>query len=282
MLQRLHDRRNSGRQILGFTLVELLVVIGIIAVLISILLPSLAKARQAALAVSCMSQQRQMGQALMLYAQGNQGVFPVFSFQNDQPPKAVHWWPAWYHLLHAELGGAPYTDYDVPGRPFFGNNPPPIFNCPASSRDADVVLFWGVFAQHITYGVNGFLWSEMYTTNATPPAPMWYHLSKISQVKNASECAYIMEMPVGSGANVLWTNFYGWDGDPVRVGYIHSGKRNVLYVDGHVEPITQQQWPNQPVTDPIARAAPFANNGADKYNIDPNAPAAVLRFFLGR
>ena len=69
----------------GFTLVELLVVIGIIAVLIALLLPALQRAQEQARSISCASNMRQVYQFALLYAHDNRGTLPIPSFWPGDP-----------------------------------------------------------------------------------------------------------------------------------------------------------------------------------------------------
>jgi prepilin-type N-terminal cleavage/methylation domain-containing protein len=75
----------------GFTLVELLVVIGIIAVLIAILLPALNRAKEQANRVACMSNQKQILAAIYLYGQDWKGVLPYCNSRGNEGTASSQW-----------------------------------------------------------------------------------------------------------------------------------------------------------------------------------------------
>ena len=123
----LRDRRHG---VTGFTLVELLVVIGIIAVLISILLPALTRARRSAYTVQCSSNMRQLATAMLMYIQDNKGKFPASEFFPITGAYPYGW--GWANELVAQnyIKAPGLSVYKFPGdtvKKFNRNN---VFRCP--------------------------------------------------------------------------------------------------------------------------------------------------------
>ena len=86
------SREHAGRPVAGFTLVELLVVIGIIATLIGILLPALNKARETARTTTCLSQLHQISLGLLTYATDNHGLIcPAYNLPPVTPDAATNY-----------------------------------------------------------------------------------------------------------------------------------------------------------------------------------------------
>ena len=92
----------------AFTLVELLVVIGIIAVLVGVLLPTLASARRSANSAACMSNLRQIGQTIHMYVNANKGILP-YGYWNGGGNGALA--GDWSLLLLNSLSGKQGTTY---------------------------------------------------------------------------------------------------------------------------------------------------------------------------
>ena len=128
--------RLNRRSRQGFTLVELLVVIGIIALLISILLPALNAAKERANRVKCASNLRQVGQGLMLYANDNKGAYPRVRYKLNGPLKAFTN-PA---AVDPHANNGP-TENDVTGALFLlvrnADLNPEVFTCPSSNQEKD-------------------------------------------------------------------------------------------------------------------------------------------------
>jgi prepilin-type N-terminal cleavage/methylation domain-containing protein/prepilin-type processing-associated H-X9-DG protein len=122
------DGRRGVRITRGFTLIELLVVIAIIAILASLLLPALARAKDKARTIVCLSNTKQWAVALMLYADDNDDYFPYEGYAG-----AINSGPnlqAWCNTLPPMAGLPPLKDMS----PLPTATTKSIFSCPAAVK----------------------------------------------------------------------------------------------------------------------------------------------------
>lgn len=159
-----HTPRSVGRRGSGFTLIELLVVLAIIALLLSILLPSLGKSREVGRQTVCLSNQRQMTMAWTVYANTyKERCMPLAYFQRPDIPtggEQLFWWGT--HGYAA--GGVDYTRGFLTQFLDTSLSPKSVLECPSQP--------WGSYTAQgpatnpqltSTYGYNGYYLSPSKT-----------------------------------------------------------------------------------------------------------------------
>lgn len=226
----------------AFTLVELLVVISIIAVLLAILVPSLRAAREKAQKVVCLSNEKQLGLAWMMYANANDGRIV---YGGDVPvsqltdPAEITWHQGdtpWAIYSSANSTYEEQKDNIQKGALWPYVKQLDIYRCPHGEKDK-------LRTYSIVDGLNSIHWMAG-TQNIL--------VKKITELRTLAErIVFIDEGGVDQGqTNMGWCIYYlgpkWWDAPPLR----HRNGTTLSFADGHAEFL---QW-----KDP--RTIQFAND----------------------
>lgn len=201
-MSRLH-LRNAPARAGGFTLVELLVVIGIIAILVGILLPALGRAKASANQVKCMSNLRSIGQAIPIYASLNKGALPFgFMVKGDQLDggkvyngETTDWTVLLINVMNKK--GSDYATQQQTGTGDAGLRA--IFLCPENAFVSTSNAFVTNYSSHPR--IIPDLRSRDYTRPGGTSQMRGYRLAKI---KRASEVAILFD---GSIDNLSWQSY---------------------------------------------------------------------------
>jgi prepilin-type processing-associated H-X9-DG protein len=181
----------------AFTIVELLVVIGIIAVLVCLLVPTLSSSREKANQAKCMANLRSIGQALTEYAQNNGGYLPWGFYHTSDTDLAQV--TDWTNLLLQEVSGLRVADYA--GVIKAGDETKrAIFQCPdAPTQTVQSALL-------CDYSCHPRIMPDSGTANLiTGDLSSFLHPYKISQIQHSSEIALIFDASVKANEG-RWTS----------------------------------------------------------------------------
>jgi prepilin-type N-terminal cleavage/methylation domain-containing protein/prepilin-type processing-associated H-X9-DG protein len=239
LMERLQSKRSIGRTSAAFTLVELLVVIAIIALLLSILMPALQKARDSAKAVACMAGLKQQGMASQLYCQNNaDALIPSFAYADMS--NTLQTPLIWGTFLAPYIGSQKGAKTIAQGG--YWIDPPEtvlkLFKCPAQ-KDA---FMWNWY---IRYGINMFHatdWFKPDVLKFTKISRPSIRLQIADAMDNVPSYVKLDRLAValrgqkgygGYPSEYIWP--YEHTGMPVimPVADRHRGGAEALFLDGH-------------------------------------------------
>ena len=206
----------------GFTLVELLVVISIIALLVSILLPALGSAREAARATVCATNLRSLGFAIVYYADDNNNFLPPgFGFYNMTGT-------AWENNNYWATAISKYIDMD--SGVYHGESG--VMHCPTKRPYPQIS---GAAAEGLNYGMAMKLSTVLDFYGGVGADKRW---RKMDSIRMPSVNIALLDLwwgrPVTNFDVPLEAQALG-----IFRPMIHRGRDNFAFLDGHVEPLAE-------------------------------------------
>lgn len=208
----------------GFTLIELLVVIAIISLLVSILLPSLTKAKELANKTICQTQLRSHHNAFMFYADDNNDLVLDRCMSSRNPVRYDDYWSS-YFSQYFDLG---IRDYSSPSAQSWGlawtrTDTKNMFVCPSEKNPLG----------HASYSLN-FNLAGIYPKDAPPGTLVFWHKLSDEDLHGAQS----MRMGDTGDFYYIDADIMGHSGSEQAyrmMGKAHMDGGNYLFCDGHVE-----------------------------------------------